>query len=406
MNCVSQHSKSQQLEGVLVAHPLLQHSHQLASALHERNLLYAFWSGTPLLGPREKVPYWLPRVLEQRIKHTDIPRILRRHPAWTHLAMRIARLLPNGSADDNTHRIFHAFDYWVSRQLSHSMPSMVVAYENSAYHTFKEAHRLGIRCVLDAPSLHHRTSDLLINTPQTSFRKEINRRKSIEIELAEKILTCSSFAADSYIENGVSSAKLHPILLGAEIDNGAIKYESATINKKPVFVFAGGLGYRKSTDLILDVFERLQKEGHHFELLLVGSCNDHQLLNRVKRLHGAEHRPNQPQKELFNIFTKADCLLLPSRFDSFGMVVAEAMACGVPAIVSERTGAKEIITKFPKSGWTVKPTNESIYEATLKIIQCPSLLQEAKAAALEASKAFTWGAYRARVGDFFSSIQS
>ena len=45
---------------VLVTHPGLQHSHQLALALHERSLLQAFWSGVPVVAEGEALPWWLP----------------------------------------------------------------------------------------------------------------------------------------------------------------------------------------------------------------------------------------------------------------------------------------------------------------------------------------------------------
>ena len=45
---------------VLVAHPALQHAHQLALALHEKNLLQAFWSGVPVASPGEPLPLWMP----------------------------------------------------------------------------------------------------------------------------------------------------------------------------------------------------------------------------------------------------------------------------------------------------------------------------------------------------------
>ena len=48
------------MKSILVTHPGLQHSHQLALALHERSLLQSFWSGVPVAAQGEPPPWWLP----------------------------------------------------------------------------------------------------------------------------------------------------------------------------------------------------------------------------------------------------------------------------------------------------------------------------------------------------------
>ena len=68
--------------------------------------------------------------------------------------------------------------------------------------------------------------------------------------------------------------------------------------------------------------------------------------DRVRFLGGREDvRP---------FYTAADCLILPSRYDPFPNTVLEAFAMGVPAIVSSRCGAAEIIERGV-NGWICEP---------------------------------------------------
>jgi UDP-glucose:(heptosyl)LPS alpha-1,3-glucosyltransferase len=53
-------------------------------------------------------------------------------------------------------------------------------------------------------------------------------------------------------------------------------------------------------------------------------------------------------------YAAADCFLLPSRYDPFPNTVLEAMAMGVPAIVSARCGAAEVIEPGV-NGWVCQP---------------------------------------------------
>lgn len=393
---------------VLVAHPTLQHAHQLALALHERQLLKAFWSGVPIASPQEDLPFWLPPAYRQKIKRVDIPASLRKHPLRFQVGMRVAqRVLPSalsGGPGDLAHRVFHWFDDWTAKRIYELRPKVVVAYENSAYRTFAAAKAVGARCVLDAASLHHQTSSDLVKGTRSAFEDEVNRRKDAETEMADLILTCSPLAAESYVAHGIPASKIRPLLLGAELPDALP--DRRPRSGPPRFLFAGVLSRRKSVDLILAAFRRLASEGLAFELELVGNVADQTLLDQVRDTPNTSYRSGVAQRDLYPLMAAADCLLLPSRFDSFGMVVAESMACATPALVSTQTGAKAMIQEVPGSGWIVEPTAESLYAQLRTLILDPGQLARARPLAQLAAESYTWQAYRRRAVSVLAEVMT
>ncbi len=390
------------MTSVFVIHPSLQHSHQLAWALYERGLLQAFWSGVPVVSDGEKLPFWLPQSYASKVKTVAIPPELRRHPMYFQALLRAGALLPKGfSGDDYAHRNFHWYDWWVAQHIGRLKPKVVVAYENSAYHTFRSAKAIGARCILDAPSLHHVSQEKLLAFKQTPYLPEINRRKDEEVALADLILTCAPLAAESYVENGVSASKVQSMLLGATVPEALVGWEKH--NKPLRFIFAGGLRRLKSIDIILKVFERLNIEGFAYQLDFVGGEAEKGWVAAINNVPHSNYLGSVSQRMLFEHLAQSDCLLLPSRFDSFGMVVAEAMACGTPAIVSTQTGAKAMIEKYPQSGWIVDCDAEALYACVKARIQNRAALFAAREFALEAAQDFTWQAYRTRVGNYIEA---
>ncbi|MGF6774153.1 glycosyltransferase involved in cell wall biosynthesis [Paraburkholderia sp. GAS199] len=389
------------MSSVAVFHPGLQHAHQLAWGLHERGLLQTFWSGVPLSGAGTAPSPIIPARFRGKMRSTVIPQGLRHHPVYWQVLLRARALARSAPArHDYTHRVFHWFDWWVSRQVRALKPRAVVGYENSAYHTFMAAREVGAICILDAPSLHHQDAKRLIDVPSNGYIDEINRRKDKEVELADLVITCSDMARDSYLNAGVSANKVKSVLLGAELPDGVARPSESS---RPVqFIFAGTLSSRKSIDLILDAFARINADGHRADLTLVGGSEEAQWLTRAQQMPHVHLSPNVPQAQLYQLLAQADCLLLPSRFDAFGMVVVEAMATGTPAIVSTMTGAREIISLFPESGWVVEPTAESIFHCMEDKVINRQAIRHASPCALKAAGHFTWRAYRSRVSDLIA----
>jgi glycosyltransferase involved in cell wall biosynthesis len=391
------------MNGIFVFHPCLQHSHQLAWALHDGGMLQGFWSGVPVKQPNSVDPIWLPDKYSRRLKEVPIPENIRRHPIGFPLLLRLFGKCPRAVlSEDDLHRVFHWFDWWTSRYVPRLAPKVVVAYENSAFQTFLAAKRSGATCVLDAASLHHSVGRTLNVVPKTRYSAQVDQRKAAEIDLADCILTCSPLAADSYIAAGVPAGKLKTIMMGTDLPS--IPYDCFRKQPELNFIFAGALSMRKAVDIILAVFRRLHTEGSAAKVMFVGGASEKRWLIEIARTPNASYLPHVSQSELYQLFGQSDCLLLPSRFDSFGMVVAEAMACGTPAIVSKQTGSKAIMEIFPKSGWVIDCNMECLYECIKERIINRDQLLLARQHARHAAKHFTWNAYRKRAANTFREM--
>ena len=103
--------------------------------------------------------------------------------------------------------------------------------------------------------------------------------------------------------------------------------------------------------------------------------------------------PPVAQAGLPDMYRGADCFVLPSRHDSFGMAVLEAMACGLPAIVSEMVGASEAIEEG-RNGWTVPLAD--VPALTRRMAWCVenrAALAAMRPAARAAAERYSWERY-------------
>lgn len=125
-----------------------------------------------------------------------------------------------------------------------------------------------------------------------------------------------------------------------------------------VFLFVGKLIPLKQPLLLLEAFRRLVSAEPKAHLWIVG---DGPLQEQAAALAASCERASLlgfvNQAQLPEIYAASDCLVLPSSEETWGLVVNEAFACGVPAIVSEQAGCADLIG--PDTGWTVGPVDTS-----------------------------------------------
>lgn len=107
-------------------------------------------------------------------------------------------------------------------------------------------------------------------------------------------------------------------------------------------LFLGSGFSRKGLDIAITGLTSLPESYH---LLVVGSDNPRTFANQASLL-GINHRVHfiGPQEEGWKFSSICKALVLPSRYDPFGLAAAEAQAMGLPVLVSERTGYVELVT--------------------------------------------------------------
>jgi glycosyltransferase involved in cell wall biosynthesis len=320
------------------------------------------------------------------------------------LARRIAEaLLPPSGAVDWTHRSMEGFDRWAASRLDAVDASAVICYENAALHTFEAAKRHGWTTILDAASFHHAWQDRHFDYPESETAHErITKRKDREIELADHILTVSELARESYIEAGVSPDRVTSIPVGCDLNRfQSEELPSSQENAPCTFLFAGHASARKGVDTLLEAAAQLEGREVPFRLWFAGGTEESLPWDRVPT---AKRLGYLDQTVLAQRMQAADCLVLPSRHDSFGMVVVEAMAAGCPVIISDQVGAKQAVTEG-ESGWVVPAEDtDALADRMQWCIDHPDTVRSMADAAREDASEYSWKAYRERVAQHLQSL--
>jgi len=110
------------------------------------------------------------------------------------------------------------------------------------------------------------------------------------------------------------------------------------------------------------------------------------------------------QPELAAELRRADCLVLPSRNDSYGMVVAEALACGLPVLVSDMVGAGELVTTG-RNGWIVPAGDAAaLAERMAWCVRHVATVRGMREQCRASAAAATWPAYHRRLAELLRAI--
>lgn len=199
---------------------------------------------------------------------------------------------------------------------------------------------------------------------------------------AETVFVPSYAAGELVARHGVRQEKIHPILRGvdAEVfhprmaDRGFVR--SYGLKGKNTLLYVGRVTPEKSLPFLTEVFAAMVDAGDDVELLVVG---DGQYLPAMReRLQGypAAFTGYIGGAELSRAFASADLFVFPSTTDTFGNVVLESLASGVPALVADQGGPGEIV-RHNETGWVLPAHDKAAWtEAIREMVAKPETRQK------------------------------
>jgi glycosyltransferase involved in cell wall biosynthesis len=164
---------------------------------------------------------------------------------------------------------------------------------------------------------------------------------------AAGMLAVSRFADTFYTQLGFCRERVYPF--GYFRANLALPNspDAPPDGRRTEAVFVGQISYRKGWDILLEALRPLFAEYPNLRLTVIGVGEDAAAFKSEARALADEGRVvfegAVPSDRIEQRIATADLLILPSRWDGWGLVVNEAFSVGVPVIASDRCGAADLI---------------------------------------------------------------
>jgi glycosyltransferase involved in cell wall biosynthesis len=399
----------------LLVHPGTQYSGHLASQLHRRGYLDAFWTCLAF-SDQSRVDSFF-RILPDRLRYrlssrvlTGVPRDRLLAMPWPEVAALARRWL--GLNELKTLRLRNARLQRALPDVAIRRADVVIGFDTSSWIIARRAQRHGCPFVLDqsighSRFLEHIRERLAIEFPDWTERRLVKTEEDLALEDQEHaeaalIVVPSRFVLKTLEQNGVSTAKIRVNPFGVNLQRFSPAEFPPEI--KPVrFIFVGSLQSRKGLPLLFKAWEQVapNKEA---ELWVVGGGRLPESAKRRMpdnvRLHGrVTHR------ELPAILRKCHAFIFPSYFEGLAQIKIEAASCGLPVIGTENTGCAEIV-RNNETGYVLPVGDlEALCETLGRLITNPEIILAMRERLLLERHAWSWDAYGDRWADLISEVR-
>lgn len=276
------------------------------------------------------------------------PKVESRMGEWRRMAQRL--MFGGRFADE--HLSYEANDWLMrtmKRECRRPTVTAVHAYEDCALWQFEEAARRDKACIYDMPigyypAWEHRQSELASRQadwlpagglPASRYVRRDQKRR--EMALADIVLVPSRFVArtiESYMTKriaicpyGVDSTFWHPDPQAKSC--GTLR-----------FVYAGACSLRKGTPVLLEAWEIAGLKDARLDLVGLWNLAEHK---RSALPGGVSWTGPLDPTRLRSRYQSSDVFVFPSHFEGYGLVMLEAMACGLPVIATDATAGPEVL---------------------------------------------------------------
>ncbi len=329
----------------------------------------------------------------------DLRPIAQTRSLWTvmmHLRLRISPLPRTTWWGD---RVFEDFGPWLAGRVRDV--DILDAIEGTGWEAGRVMHEAGKPWICNRGSAHILVQKALMEEehrrwsvppPYFSMGRPLDRCLG-EYSEADAIVVPSQFAKRSFLEHAIPVGKVYVCPLGVDLsmfhplpkDDGRFR-----------ILFVGTTSLRKGIGDLFDAVRPLVKRDE-VEVWLIGHHDPSARDILSKNADIFVDKGAHPRDRLSWFYSQGSVLVLPSIEDGFGLVLAQAMACGIPVIASSHTGGEDLFTDGQEGFVVPIRSPETIREKICWMLENPSKREEMGQAALQRVKMIGgWNAYGKR----------
>jgi glycosyltransferase involved in cell wall biosynthesis len=256
--------------------------------------------------------------------------------------------------------------------------------------------RYGALTICDRPAAHILFHEN--NTREEAARVGVAYNRSdprlIDLELraydlADLIIVPSEFVRRTFIEHGVPAAKLRKIPFGVDL---SMFHPVPKDDDKFRVICVAQMIARKGIGYLLEAMNTPRLK--NVELWLIGPLQK-EFKPVLDRYSGRfRYLGVLPRAELYKYYSQGSVFVLPTVEEGLALVMGQAMACGLPVIATENSGAEDLFTDGREGFIVPVRSPEAIREKILTLYDDPQRREAMSRAALERVKSYGgWESY-------------
>lgn len=263
---------------------------------------------------------------------------------------------------------------WFARQVtrrlgSHPHAGILVGAETCSLELFATGKKLGMRCVMDCHGIPTRflqegiqraAGEFGLPYPAPLDSAAMVERKRLERELADVLVLCSEMQREIYLAEGLPAERLRvvPLWVDTQFWQPPERREGPPPDRPLRVLHAGAISLTKGIPYLLEALDQVKGPG--VEATFVGPLKS-EMKPFLKQMKAPVRCLSYcPRPQLRELYWSHDVLVMSSLGDSFGFVAVEAMACGLPVIITDRCGAP-----VPDPAWRVPSFSSAAIAARL-----------------------------------------
>ena len=306
-------------------------------------------------------------------------------------------------------------DQWVHDRFSRQLEGMIpygtqyfIGLSSFCLEALERCRELGIPSAVDHGSLHQKEDARLVleeaarwglPMPTSKPADWVIEKEDREFQEADHVFVLSEVARDSMVRGGIPANKIFVNHCGVDLSQF---YPHEKIDQIFRVIQVGGVTLGKGVLTLLDAFAKADLKDS--ELWIVGGGLETSGLQKkieVLSTKGVTFHQPVPQTKLRKYYNQSSVFVLASVTDGFGMVVPQAMACGLPVIVTDNVGAKDLVVDGVNGFVVPIGAPEIIAERLRQLRDDPERCRTMGAAAkLTVEKGYTWQDYGDRLVAF------